>query len=161
VNGQDYRSNVYLLDGTLQNDFTNGPAGGAAGTALGLESIREFRVESNAYSAFTMLPLHHTNGVLNGAERTREVTAADGRHRQFPYIKKQHLFFLQQMLSEFVTQTVEARCHTGELRVPRAVHLHQFRQVVLNRRHGRPNVLMMRRHDVIDEPVQPPPPTAA
>lgn len=51
VNGQDYRSNVYLLDGTLQNDFTNGPAGSAAGTALGMEMIREFRVESNAYGA--------------------------------------------------------------------------------------------------------------
>jgi hypothetical protein len=51
VNGQDYRSNVYLVDGTLQNDFTNGPAGSAAGTALGIESIQEFRVESNAYSA--------------------------------------------------------------------------------------------------------------
>ena len=25
VNGQDPRSNVYLIDGTLQNDFTNGP----------------------------------------------------------------------------------------------------------------------------------------
>jgi len=51
VNGQDPRSNVYLLDGTLQNDFTNGPAGSAAGTALGVETIREFRVEVNAYSA--------------------------------------------------------------------------------------------------------------
>jgi hypothetical protein len=51
VNGQDYRSNVYLLDGTLQNDFTNGPAGSAAGTALGMEAVREFRVETNAYSA--------------------------------------------------------------------------------------------------------------
>ena len=51
INGQDPRSNVYLLDGTLQNDFTNGPAGSAAGTALGTETIREFRVESNAYSA--------------------------------------------------------------------------------------------------------------
>src|SRR5918993_5370184 len=51
VNGQDYRSNVYLLDGTLQNDFTNGPAGSAAGTALGMETIREFRVETNAYGA--------------------------------------------------------------------------------------------------------------
>src|SRR5207253_7918966 len=46
VNGQDYRSNVYLVDGTLQNDFTNGPAGSAAGTTLGMESIREFRVET-------------------------------------------------------------------------------------------------------------------
>ncbi|MGH9901160.1 MAG: TonB-dependent receptor domain-containing protein, partial [Pyrinomonadaceae bacterium] len=51
VNGQDPRSNVYLLDGTPQNDFTNGPAGSAAGTALGIETIREFRVETNAYSA--------------------------------------------------------------------------------------------------------------
>jgi hypothetical protein len=51
VNGQDYRSNVYLLDGTLQNDFTNGPAGSAAGTSLGMESVSEFRVETNAYGA--------------------------------------------------------------------------------------------------------------
>jgi hypothetical protein len=51
VNGQDPRSNVYLLDGTLQNDFTNGPAGSAASTALGMETIQEFRVETNAYSA--------------------------------------------------------------------------------------------------------------
>ncbi|HYP14796.1 MAG TPA: TonB-dependent receptor, partial [Bryobacteraceae bacterium] len=51
VNGQDPRSNVFLLDGTPQNDFTNGPAGSAAGTALGMETIREFKVETNAYSA--------------------------------------------------------------------------------------------------------------
>ncbi len=51
MNGQDPRSNVYLLDGTPQNDFTNGPAGSAAGTALGTETIREFRVEVNSYSA--------------------------------------------------------------------------------------------------------------
>jgi Carboxypeptidase regulatory-like domain/TonB dependent receptor len=51
VNGQDPRSNVYLLDGTLQNDFTNGPAGSAAGTSLGMETVREFRVEANAYGA--------------------------------------------------------------------------------------------------------------
>ncbi len=51
INGQDPRSNVYLVDGTLQNDITNGPAGSAAGTALGTESIREFRVETNSYSA--------------------------------------------------------------------------------------------------------------
>ncbi len=51
INGQDIRSNVYLLDGTLLNDFTNGPAGSAASTVLGTETIREFRVESNSYSA--------------------------------------------------------------------------------------------------------------
>jgi hypothetical protein len=51
MNGQDPRSNVYLLDGTLLNDMTNGPAGSAAGTALGMETVREFRVETNAYSA--------------------------------------------------------------------------------------------------------------
>ncbi len=51
INGQDPRANVYLLDGTPQNDFTNGPAGSAAGTVLGVETIREFRVEANAYGA--------------------------------------------------------------------------------------------------------------
>lgn len=51
INGQDIRSNVYLLDGTLLNDFTNGPAGSAASTVLGTETIREFRVEVNSYSA--------------------------------------------------------------------------------------------------------------
>ncbi|MGH9883115.1 MAG: carboxypeptidase regulatory-like domain-containing protein, partial [Pyrinomonadaceae bacterium] len=51
INGQDPRSNVYLLDGTPQNDFTNGPAGSAAGTVLGVETIREFRVEANTYGA--------------------------------------------------------------------------------------------------------------
>ena len=51
INGQDPRSNVYLLDGTLMNDFTNGPAGSAASTSLGTETVREFRVETNAYSA--------------------------------------------------------------------------------------------------------------
>mgnify|MGYP003422876565 CR=1 FL=1 len=40
VNGQDPRANVYLLDGTLLNDFTNGPAGSAAGTALGMDDRR-------------------------------------------------------------------------------------------------------------------------
>lgn len=50
-NGQDPRSNIYLLDGTPQNDFTNGPAGSAASTALGMEAVREFRVELNAYGA--------------------------------------------------------------------------------------------------------------
>jgi hypothetical protein len=51
VNGQDPRANVFLLDGTPQNDITNGPAGSAASTVLGTETIREFRVETNAYSA--------------------------------------------------------------------------------------------------------------
>jgi hypothetical protein len=51
INGQDPRSNVYLLDGTPQNDFTNGPAGSAAGTSLGVDTIKEFRVEVNSYSA--------------------------------------------------------------------------------------------------------------
>jgi hypothetical protein len=51
INGQDVRANTYLLDGTPMNDFTNGPAGSVAGTALGMDTIQEFRVETNAYSA--------------------------------------------------------------------------------------------------------------
>ena len=51
INGQEGRSNVYLLDGTITNNVTNGPAGSAASTALGTEAVREFRVETNSYSA--------------------------------------------------------------------------------------------------------------
>ena len=51
VNGQDPRSNVYLLDGTLQNDFTNGPAGQRRRHRARHGDVREFRVETNAYSA--------------------------------------------------------------------------------------------------------------
>lgn len=51
VNGLHPRANVYLLDGTLLNDFTNSPAGSAAGTALGMETIQEFRLAANSYSA--------------------------------------------------------------------------------------------------------------
>jgi len=51
VNGQNPRTNVYLLDGTLLNDLTNSPAGSAAGTALGIDTVQEFRLESNSYSA--------------------------------------------------------------------------------------------------------------
>ena len=49
--GRDPRSNLYLLDGTPQNDFTNGPAGSAAGTVLGVETIQEFQVATNSYGA--------------------------------------------------------------------------------------------------------------
>jgi hypothetical protein len=51
INGQEPRANAYLLDGTTMNSFTNGPASSAASTALGMDTIREFRVETNAYSA--------------------------------------------------------------------------------------------------------------
>ena len=64
INGQDPRSNVYLLDGTPQNDFTNGPAGSAAGTALGMEAIREFRVEPGGLRVGE--PLTEFRGVLTG-----------------------------------------------------------------------------------------------
>jgi hypothetical protein len=76
INGQDPRSNVYLLDGQPQNDLTNGPAGSAAGTVLGIETVQEFRVETNAYSAefgrnaggqFAVLSKSGTNGFHGSA----------------------------------------------------------------------------------------------
>ncbi len=89
INGQDPRSNVYLLDGTLQNDFTNGPAGSAAGTALGLDTIREFRVEANAYGAefgrspggqFTVLTKSGTNRFNGSAFVFHRNDALDARN---------------------------------------------------------------------------------
>ena len=80
VNGQDPRSNVYLLDGTLLNDFTNGPAGSAAGTALGMETVREFRVETNAYSAEFG---RNSGGQINVADQVRHATSCSGSAYEF------------------------------------------------------------------------------
>ena len=89
INGQDPRANVYLLDGTLQNDFTNGPAGSAAGTTLGMETIREFRVESNAYQAefgrnfggqINVLTKSGTNQVRGSAFQFHRNDALDARN---------------------------------------------------------------------------------
>lgn len=88
INGQDPRSNVYLIDGTPQNDFTNGPAGSAAGTALGTETIREFRVEVNSYSAefgrqsggqFNVLTKSGTNNVHGSLVYFHRNDAVDAR----------------------------------------------------------------------------------
>lgn len=71
VNGQDPRANVYLLDGTLLNDMTNGPAGSAAGTTLGTETVQEFRVETNAYGAeFGRMSGGHVNVVTKSGTNT-------------------------------------------------------------------------------------------
>ena len=89
INGQDPRANVYLLDGTLQNDFTNGPAGSAAGTTLGMEAIQEFRVESNAYQAefgrnfggqINVLTKSGTNRVRGSAFEFHRNDAIDARN---------------------------------------------------------------------------------
>ena len=76
VNGQDPRANVYLLDGTLLNDMTNGPAGSAAGTALGTETVQEFRVETNAYGAeFGRMSGGQVNVITKAGSNTRRGTA--------------------------------------------------------------------------------------
>ncbi len=76
VNGQDPRANVYLLDGTLLNDMTNGPAGSAAGTALGTETVQEFRVETNAYGAeFGRMSGGQVNVITKSGANTRNGTA--------------------------------------------------------------------------------------
>ena len=48
--GRSY-TNSYLLDGSDINDASNGAPGGAAGTNLGVDAIREFKILTNAYSA--------------------------------------------------------------------------------------------------------------
>ena len=89
VNGQDPRSNVYLLDGTLMNDFTNSPAGSAAGTTLGTETVREFRVEANAYGAefgrnsggqVNVITKSGTNGFHGSAYEYHRNDALDARN---------------------------------------------------------------------------------
>jgi carboxypeptidase family protein len=51
VNGGRPDSTLYLLDGTVVNDATNNGHGSAAGQALGVESILEFRLLTHSFSA--------------------------------------------------------------------------------------------------------------
>jgi len=48
--GRSY-SNAFLLDGTDINDHANSTPGGAAGTNLGLDAIREFKIVTNSFAA--------------------------------------------------------------------------------------------------------------
>src|SRR5579862_1555205 len=51
VGGQRSSSNSFLLDGTNINDQGNGTGGGAAGTNLGVDTIREFKIFTNSFKA--------------------------------------------------------------------------------------------------------------
>src|SRR4029077_20197181 len=51
VGGQRTVSNSFLLDGTNVNDQANGTPGGAAGTNLGVDTIREFKIFTNSFKA--------------------------------------------------------------------------------------------------------------
>ncbi len=51
INGMGYRSNSYLIDGANMRGFAGTATVSAAETTLGVETIQEFRVVTNAYSA--------------------------------------------------------------------------------------------------------------
>lgn len=51
VSGSRPQSNVFLLDGTDINDQADFTPGSAAGIVLGIETLREFKVLTNTYSA--------------------------------------------------------------------------------------------------------------
>lgn len=51
VNGLRANTNLFLLDGLNINDQANATPGGAAGTNLGVDTILEFRIYTNAYKA--------------------------------------------------------------------------------------------------------------
>jgi carboxypeptidase family protein len=51
VGGSRSYSNSFLLDGTNINDQSNGTPGGAAGTNLGVDTIREFKIFTNSFKA--------------------------------------------------------------------------------------------------------------
>ncbi|OFW41698.1 MAG: hypothetical protein A3J28_06735 [Acidobacteria bacterium RIFCSPLOWO2_12_FULL_60_22] len=59
-------SNSFLLDGADINDSTNS-AGSAAGTMAGVETVREFRVVTNAYDAEYG---RHTGGVISAITKS-------------------------------------------------------------------------------------------
>src|SRR2546427_2479153 len=51
INGMSFRSNSYLIDGANMRGYAGTATVSAAETTLGVETIQEFRVVTNAYSA--------------------------------------------------------------------------------------------------------------
>ncbi|HWP84117.1 MAG TPA: hypothetical protein VNN17_02930, partial [Terriglobia bacterium] len=68
ISGQRYSSNVFMLDGADINDAA-GTSGSAAETVAGMETVREFRVVTNAYDAEYG---RHTGGVISAVTKSGE-----------------------------------------------------------------------------------------
>jgi hypothetical protein len=68
ISGQRYSSNSFLLDGADINDAA-GTSGSAAQTVAGMETVREFRVVTNAYDAEYG---RHTGGVVSAVTKSGE-----------------------------------------------------------------------------------------
>ena len=66
ISGTRYVSNSFLLDGADVNDFF-GASGSAAGTVAGVETVREFRVITNAYDAEYG---RHVGGVISAVTKS-------------------------------------------------------------------------------------------
>jgi hypothetical protein len=66
ISGTRYTENSFLLDGANMNDAA-GAAGSADGTLAGVETVREFRVITNAYDAEHG---RHTGGVISAVTKT-------------------------------------------------------------------------------------------
>jgi hypothetical protein len=66
ISGTRYYGNLFLLDGTDIRDIANS-AGSAAGVLMGVETVREFTVVTNAFSAEYG---NHTGGVFNAVTKS-------------------------------------------------------------------------------------------
>jgi hypothetical protein len=66
IAGTRYRENSFLLDGADINNVSR-TAGSAAGTVAGVETVREFRVITNAYDAEYG---RHTGGVISAVTKS-------------------------------------------------------------------------------------------
>jgi len=66
ISGGRFTSNLFLIDGTVMNDSYNSAGGSADGVAAGVETVREFKVITNSYSAEYG---QHTGGVVNAVTR--------------------------------------------------------------------------------------------
>src|SRR5439155_20450804 len=67
ISGGRFTSNLFLLDGTVMNDSYNSAGSAAGGVLAGVETVREFKVITNAYSAEYG---QHTDGVITAVTKS-------------------------------------------------------------------------------------------
>ncbi len=77
--------NSFLLDGTDINDQGNGTPGGASGTNLGVDTIREFKIYTSSFKA----EFGHSNGSVTSAITRSGTNSLHGT--AFEYIRNNDL----------------------------------------------------------------------
>ena len=121
-------------------------------------AARQLADDPHRVADFLMLPLHHSDRIRDRAERALRPSAAVAGCRELADVRKQHLLLLQHVLRQIARRPDRSRrrCAAAPDAARRAPPS-SFARCRVDRRHRRPHVRVVRRHDEVDQPWNRPP----